>query len=575
MPTSDPRWSAQVIAQALGWAWAESPGEYQGLCPLHESSGTHKYNAGVKQAQDGVIFHCFASGCTYDAYKAYLKGVGLEPNQRTTTRQEVIRYAYQDASGHTVYWNIRYHPKDFRMAHPGANGDVFGVKGIPRVVYRLPDVLENVAVLFFCEGEKDVETLERLGLRATCIAGGANGWSPYVDRYAQQLAGQDLVLLPHNDEAGRRLMTEVLASMQTGAKRVRVVTLPGDKPGWDVTDWVQAGGTAEALWALVEGVSQAQVDTAIVEIAAIDLMAMHFPPIKWYAAGLLHEGMVLFGGKSKRGKSWIMMNLALSVATGGNVFGHYEVPRPVKVLYCALEDGPRRTQRRMAMIDKDADFSRIKFAFRMPPLENGGIDYIARHIKNGYEVVVVDVLAHVETAGKNGLRDYHEVYRTFAPLQALRSEYQFAMVMVTHLRKAESEEVFDNLHGSVAYQGAQDALWVMERKQGEDTALLHLRDKDAEDKIAELKFDGAGIWSFIGEGEDHAETTEESGIIKLLLEEAKPMGIKDIMLALGMHPGRYAAIRKRLQRMASKGFVIRTERGLYMALKHAGWDVPF
>lgn len=349
-----------------------------------------------------------------------------------------------------------------------------------------------------------------------------------------------------------------------------ISAMPREKgPRWMAGEIARAHAKGQAQGLAEFGGHEAPVAH---DMMAAELMAMDFPPIKWFAAGLLHEGMVLFGGKSKRGKSWIMMNLSLSLATGGNAFGHYEVPRPVKVLYCALEDGPRRTQRRMTMIDPAADYSRLKFAFRMPPLEDGGIAYIAEHIRSGYEVVVVDVLAHVEKAGKNGLRDYHEVYQTFAPLQALRSEHQFAMVMVTHLRKAESEEVFDNLHGSVAYQGAQDALWVLERKQGEENANLHLRDKDAEDKIAELSFNGEGIWSFVGEGEEHSANNEENAVIKFLGEEMQPQGIKDIMLGLDLPQGRYGAFRVRLHRMVSKGLILRTDRGKYTVLRYGADD---
>ena len=307
----------------------------------------------------------------------------------------------------------------------------------------------------------------------------------------------------------------------------------------------------------------------VFEMEAAELRQKDFPPLEWFARGILHEGMVLFGGKSKRGKSWLMLNLAESIAQGTIVFGQYTVPQAQKVLYCALEDGPRRTKRRLDMIDPRHTnaYHNIKFAFRMPPLLDGGLEYITHHIRAGYKIIVVDVLAHVEKAGKNGLRDYHEVYETFAPLQELRSQYPFALIMITHLRKAESEEVFDNLHGSVAYQGAQDALWVLERKSGEETAQLHIRDKDAEDKVVELKFDGEARWAFVGEGEEHLASKVDTEVVKFLLEEARPQSIKEIMLGCGVPAPHYSAFRVRLHRMESKGIIVRTDRGRYAALR--------
>jgi len=308
------------------------------------------------------------------------------------------------------------------------------------------------------------------------------------------------------------------------------------------------------------------------EITAQSLLAKSFTPIRWFASGLLHEGMVLFGGRSKRGKSWVAMNMAVSLAQGDKVFGQYEVAEPRKVLYGALEDGPRRTQRRLQLMAADPALDNLLIAFKMPPLAEGGVDYLAEKIKEGYEVIFVDVLAHLEKAGKNGLPNYHEVYSMFAPLQVLRSEHQFALVMITHLRKGESEEVFDALHGSVAYQGTQDALWVMERRMGDDLANVHVRDKDAEDKTIQLRFDGEGTWSFVGEGEEHTTTTEESAILAFLLQEKQPQRVQEIMLALGIPQSRYAAFRQRLVRMVSKQSILRTDHGKYAALASSGWE---
>ena len=348
------------------------------------------------------------------------------------------------------------------------------------------------------------------------------------------------------------------------AEMLEIYNDPMLKLQWD--RYLKSQGlTAREFWGTVhqlETNGKALMEEST-EITAGALLAKAFMPIRWFAAGLLHEGMVLFGGKSKRGKSWMAMNMAVALAQGDKVFGEYEVAEPRKVLYGALEDGPRRTQRRLRDMATSPDLDNLLIAFKMPPLTEGGVEYLAEKIQDGFEVIFVDVLAHLEKAGKNGLPNYHEVYSMFAPLQALRSQHQFALIMITHLRKGESEEVFDQLHGSVAYQGTQDALWVMERRMGDNVANMHIRDKDAEDKTVQLQFDGA-TWSFVGEGEEHAATTQERAIMTYLQEEKKPQGVKEIMTGLGINPTFYPAFRQRLIRMASKTLLTRTDRGLYM-----------
>ena len=61
-----------------------------------------------------------------------------------------------------------------------------------------------------------------------------------------------MVILPDNDEAGRKHRDVVGASLQGIAAWIRVLELPGLATKGDVRDWLAAGGTPEQLDALVE-----------------------------------------------------------------------------------------------------------------------------------------------------------------------------------------------------------------------------------------------------------------------------------------------------------------------------------
>ena len=56
-------------------------------------------------------------------------------------------------------------------------------------------------VIYICEGEKDVEALERAGCAATCNAGGAGKWRP---EYSEALAGANVIIVADRDEPGRK-----------------------------------------------------------------------------------------------------------------------------------------------------------------------------------------------------------------------------------------------------------------------------------------------------------------------------------------------------------------------------------
>jgi putative DNA primase/helicase len=104
--------------------------------------------------------------------------------------------------------------------------------------------------VWLVEGEKDADALYSLGFTATTNAGGAGKWQP---TYTQALAGADVVILPDNDEPGRKHATDVAARLRPVAASVRVLELPGLPPKGDVSDWIATVGTRERLERLATG----------------------------------------------------------------------------------------------------------------------------------------------------------------------------------------------------------------------------------------------------------------------------------------------------------------------------------
>jgi putative DNA primase/helicase len=189
-------------------------------------------------------------------------------------------YRYLDAAGHLVLEVIRTvtgNPKFMQRRPDGTLRDggikwKWSVRDIPRdtrPLYLLPALLKSsAATVFICEGEKDADNLAALGLTATTCIGGAGKWRAAYNGF---FAGRDVVILPDNDPQARHQKTKeplwhpdgrpvlpgqdhaaAVAQALTGvAWSVKVLMLPGLGPKGDVSDWLAAGGTVEALMALV------------------------------------------------------------------------------------------------------------------------------------------------------------------------------------------------------------------------------------------------------------------------------------------------------------------------------------
>ncbi|MCU1718856.1 toprim domain-containing protein [Pseudomonas sp. 5P_3.1_Bac2] len=159
-------------------------------------------------------------------------------------------YAYEDEKSQLLFEVVRFDPKDFRQRKPdGKGGWIWSVKGVRQIPYRLPQLLDAPPeqTVFVVEGEKDVLSLESLGLVATCNAGGAGKWP---DTFNEHFIGRSVVILADNDEPGRKHASKVAANLNL-VTQANILCLPNLPPKGDVSDWLDAGGTVEQLLQLM------------------------------------------------------------------------------------------------------------------------------------------------------------------------------------------------------------------------------------------------------------------------------------------------------------------------------------
>ena len=161
-------------------------------------------------------------------------------DSRHTPPRIVATYDYTEESGKVLYQCVRYEPKTFRQRQPdGKGGWKWDLDGVTRVLYRLPEVLLAQSVIV-SEGEKDVETLRKLGFTATTNVGGAGKW---LAAYSDVLAGKDVVVFPDNDKPGQDHAEKVVESVSDKAISVKVVPMPA--PCKDVTEYFETFATPE------------------------------------------------------------------------------------------------------------------------------------------------------------------------------------------------------------------------------------------------------------------------------------------------------------------------------------------
>jgi hypothetical protein len=297
---------------------------------------------------------------------------------------------------------------------------------------------------------------------------------------------------------------------------------------------------------------------------AAEIAAEELQPVKWVVPDILPEGVTFLAGKPKMGKSWMGLGLGIAIATGGVALGTRQVEQG-EVLYLALEDNRRRIQNRLnKLLSGRPAPANLHITTEWPRLDEGGAelldDWVAVH--PNARLVIGDTMARLKPHASGRRTQYDEDRDAVDPLGPIAAEHGVAILLVHHLREAESDDPLDMIHGSAGLTGGVDGALVLKRKRGQADAYLHVDGRDIENPAElALKWDAdAATWTIMGDAEEYRKSETRRAIVKVLEEADEPLGPKDVAELLEMTENR---IKQRLYQMSKDGEVKVVSRGRY------------
>lgn len=317
---------------------------------------------------------------------------------------------------------------------------------------------------------------------------------------------------------------------------------------------------------LLDGAGVALYDPRYRPFTAEALDDEDLPPPIWVIPGLLPQGLTLLIGKPKMRKSWLALATAIAVASGGRALGSIQVESG-DVLYLALEDSKNRLQSRQRKILGGSSAPvRLSYMTVAPRVDEGLIGTIETWLRkhSGARLVIVDVLAKVrpKTSGRGSM--YDEDYAAIGPLQQLSQRRGIAILVVHHMNRSDSTDAYDQINGSNGVGGAADGLLTLQYERGQADAVLTISSREIEDDSAlALRWDTTTAqWILLGKAEEVKASKERLEILRVLREEKRPIGPRDMMELLGKE-GEYVRIKQLMYRMAKDGDLAVSGRGLY------------
>lgn len=217
------------------------------------------------------------------------------------------------------------------------------------------------------------------------------------------------------------------------------------------------------------------------------LMTTPLKPIEFCVDGMLSTGLFILAGAPKVGKSWLALDLAISIAKGEKLLGR-ETKRGT-ALYLCLEDSYTRIQNRLFELTSEPS-EHLHFAIMAGTL-GGNLEKQIEQFKSlhtNLKIIIIDTLQKIRS-GDNA--SYASDYKELSVLKDLADKLRIAILLVHHTRKCRDNDPFNMISGTTGISGCVDGSMVMiEKQRGSGEAVLYCVGRDIENLELHLKRNG-------------------------------------------------------------------------------------
>ncbi len=229
---------------------------YQGYCPCHEDATA---SLSITLKDQTLLLYCHA-GCSF---KDIMKAISLsKPVKRVPLKEVkgdkriVDHYLYKALDETLLYEKLRYEPKDFRIRRWDAVNQAWiwskAMEGVEKVLFNTP-LIPAADTVVICEGEKDANNFNALGLAGYVATTNIEGSSYWGESYTKQVAGKPIIILEDNDAAGVKRSNMLILALKDHCPSIRVVSFKELPAKGDFSDWLETKPTRDEIHAKLNG----------------------------------------------------------------------------------------------------------------------------------------------------------------------------------------------------------------------------------------------------------------------------------------------------------------------------------
>lgn len=287
------------------------------------------------------------------------------------------------------------------------------------------------------------------------------------------------------------------------------------------------------------------------------------PEARWLVEGLwMDQSVGVIGGAPKTLKTWVALDMAVSVATGSACLGRFAVKRQGRVLVYAAEDSTSALRERLETIA----WRHCKFISDL----NIGIIDTPRLLLDHHEVqtrlhvtmkrekpllLILDPIVRMHRGDENSSRD---VAALLGYLRALQRHHKVSIALVHHNRKSSSSSSGVELRGSGDFFAWGDCFLYMSRYNGVyRLAVEHRSAPSIEPVVIDLRGDPPHL-QLLEDHKDWSKTDLMEAINSILHHAKAPMTTRQLQRETRVRTGRVLST---LHEMRERKLVTRHDGG--------------
>lgn len=243
-------------------------------------------------------------------------------------------------------------------------------------------------------------------------------------------------------------------------------------------------------------------------ITAKELQNKELPPTIYYVDGIIPQGLNIICSKPKMGKSWLALDLCLSICNGKRFLGFKT--KQCGCLYLALEDSYNRLKQRMTkLVSNESAPNNFYYSIRSNDLKNGFITQLESFIDShsDIKVIIIDTLQKIRSESK-GNNAYSHDYKELSEIKNFADKYGLCIILIHHLKKGTTIDPFEGVSGTNGVMGVADSTYILDKpNRSDDETHLSVVGRDVEYNEYILKFDKDSCkWNLISTVDKYEES---------------------------------------------------------------------